>query len=153
MTPCPSSTTLRHAEDHGFAVQTLSREAMRDKTSSVVLLVDDDPFWIESTTLQLAELGIHNVLVARDGEAAVGLLQLRAGDVDLVVCDVFMPEADGFYVLDHLQDTGFTGSVLFISGADAEVFPVLTVMGNAKQVKIAGLLKKPVSLEQLSAAI
>ena len=140
-------------ESETWLTQTMSRKHWLDKSSFVVLIVDDDPFFVEAITLQFASLGIHNVLSARNGEEALDLLHLRSGDVDLIVCDVFMPETDGFYVLDHVKDTGFSGSLLFISGADAEVFPVLNLMGAANQVKIAGTLKKPVSMQQLSAAI
>ncbi len=65
-----------------------------------VLLVDDDPTLLEvlTTALNLEDL---DVVPASDGEAA---LRIAAdGGVDLVVCDVGMPDPDGLEVCRRLK--------------------------------------------------
>lgn len=65
-----------------------------------VLVVDDDEFVRVTLSLLLQTAG-HTVATAasgRDALAAVG-----ATRVDLVICDVFMPDMDGFETLRALK--------------------------------------------------
>lgn len=122
-------------------------------SSLVVLVVDDDPFWLGTLRHQLSVMGIQNVLFAQDGAAALDLLRLRSGDVDLVICDISMPEADGFEVLEDIALTGFEGKLLFVSGMDAAALQILKVVSDAKAVQVVDVLEKPVSLQQLSSVV
>jgi CheY-like chemotaxis protein len=119
----------------------------------VALIVDDDAFFRESMQLQLAALGIHNILLAEDGEAALDILRLRCGDVDLVVCDVSMPEADGFHVLSDIAHTGFDGKLLFVSGMDPAALQLLKLFARSNAVDMLDPLEKPISLRRLDRAI
>ena len=57
-----------------------------------VLVVDDDPGFLDSLTLLLETHGFR-VLTARDG--AHGLQMFRAHSPAVVVTDIMMPEEDG----------------------------------------------------------
>lgn len=84
-----------------------------------VLLVDDDPTLLEvlTTALNLEEL---DVVPASDGETA---LRIAAdGGVDLVVCDVGMPEPDGLEVCRRLKADLQTKDlpVILLTGRDTD---------------------------------
>jgi len=121
--------------------------------SLVVLIVDDDPFWQGTLRQQLDALGITNVLFAQDGADALDVLRLRSGDVDLVICDISMPHADGFQVLEDIAQTGFDGKLLFVSGMDVGARHMLKVVSEAHAVRVVDVLEKPVSLNQLTSAV
>ncbi len=121
--------------------------------SPVVLIVDDDLFFRESLRLQFESLGIHNILLACDGAEALDLLRLRSGAVDLVVCDVSMPEADGFHVLSDIAQTGFVGKLLFVSGMDPAALQLLKLFANSHDVDLVDALEKPISLQRLGMAV
>ena len=121
--------------------------------SLVVLIVDDDPFWQGTLRHQLDALGITNVLFAQDGADALDVLRLRSGDVDLVICDISMPHADGFHVLEDIAQTGFDGKLLFVSGMDVGARHMLKMVSEAHAVQVVDVLEKPVSLHQLTSAV
>ena len=123
------------------------------KSSFVALIVDDDTFFQESLRLQLESLGISNILLADDGASALTLLRQRRGAVDLVVCDLSMPQVDGFQVLDDIAHTGFEGQLLFVSGMDPAALQLLKLFAHTSKVNLLDALEKPVSLHSLDMAI
>jgi CheY-like chemotaxis protein len=72
-----------------------------------ILLVDDSRQDLELVQEACADSGLTAVFhVARDGaEALQGIarLALQGVDIDLIVLDLFLPQKDGFLVLEHLQ--------------------------------------------------
>ncbi|MBX3155018.1 MAG: response regulator [Deltaproteobacteria bacterium] len=60
-----------------------------------VLVIDDDPTALQVTTAQLTPEGYEIVC---EGGGAAGLLHLDGEPFDLVICDVMMPELDGYAV-------------------------------------------------------
>ena len=65
-----------------------------------ILLVDDDPDFLEATKTVL-ESRPYEVIVADGGEA--GLQKARAEAPDLVILDIIMPGVDGFTVCRQLK--------------------------------------------------
>ena len=71
---------------------------MADK--SKILVVDDDPDFVEATKLIL-EKGGYEVDVAYDGNE--GLEKVKSSRPDAIVLDVMMPEKDGYAVCKELK--------------------------------------------------
>jgi DNA-binding response OmpR family regulator len=69
-------------------------------TTPVILLIDDDPDFVEATCTVL-ESGPYQVLVAFNGED--GLKRARDTRPDLIILDVIMPGCDGFQILEMLR--------------------------------------------------
>lgn len=65
-----------------------------------ILLVDDDPDFVEATKIVL-ESAPYDVAVAYNGDEALD----RVGEVnpDLIILDIIMPEQDGFKVCEALK--------------------------------------------------
>jgi DNA-binding response OmpR family regulator len=66
-----------------------------DTAQTVVLVVEDDEVIRELLKVLLEQAG-HIVMTAADG--AVGIALIEAGDVDVVVLDLMLPEVDGLDV-------------------------------------------------------
>jgi twitching motility two-component system response regulator PilH len=67
---------------------------------ATILLIDDDPDFVEATCAVLTSVPYH-VVVASNGSEGLS----RAGEVhpDLIILDLIMPGEDGFQVLAKLQ--------------------------------------------------
>jgi two-component system alkaline phosphatase synthesis response regulator PhoP len=65
-----------------------------------ILLVDDDPDFVEATKIVL-ESAPYDVAVAYNGDEALE----KVGEVnpDLIILDIIMPEQDGFKVCEALK--------------------------------------------------
>lgn len=73
-----------------------------------VLLVEDDKLIRESLARTLADKGL-NVLQAANGKE--GLEKALAGDIDLILTDVIMPDVDGLTMLAKLREDSKTKKI------------------------------------------
>lgn len=76
-----------------------------------ILLIEDDRVMRENTA-EMLELADYNVVTAENGK--YGLELARSEKPDLIVCDVMMPELDGYGVLYLLSKDAHTASIPFI---------------------------------------
>ena len=81
-----------------------------------VLVIDDDPAALTMVERALAPAGFEVELAASGHE---GLERARHGGFDLVICDLVMPDLDGFEVVDHLH-----------AGTDTRDLPILILTGH-----------------------
>ena len=88
---------------------------------SCVLVIDDDDLVREFMQTVLALEG-HEVVLARDGRK--GMCQLASHRFDLVFCDVFMPDQDGFATLRELREMRPGLPVVMMTGG-----PMMTQTG------------------------
>lgn len=83
-----------------------------------ILVVDDEPGFLEIFTSLLEIDGYTNVVTARDGRKALDILE-RGDPIDLVLTDVNMPDLDGVSLLERIKSNEGWASipVIMISGA------------------------------------
>ncbi len=82
-----------------------------------ILVVEDEEAMVAGLEYALRREG-YDVLVARDGEAALQVLRERA--FDLVLLDVMMPKRSGFDVLAALRKEGRTVPVILLTAKGQE---------------------------------
>ncbi|MCE9599878.1 MAG: response regulator, partial [Spirochaetia bacterium] len=111
------------------------------KTIFSCLLIEDDPM-----TQQLVEDSLHrynfHVTIAKDGHA--GQTQLKNHTFDVVLCDIMLPYADGFQVLEKTRE--------FVTKTPVIMLTALSDRGNvvrAGQAGAAAYLAKPFTNTQL----
>ncbi len=73
-----------------------------EEDSQTILLVEDDDDTREMIGTMLRKVGWH-VIMAENGRVA--LEQLAEHSVHLILCDLMMPEMDGFELIDFLKQT------------------------------------------------
>ncbi|MBP6443454.1 MAG: EAL domain-containing protein [Gemmatimonadales bacterium] len=116
-----------------------------------VLLVDDDPVVIRHMSAMLSfGLAIPDVLTASDGRQAADLLAARDGAIDVVICDLEMPEMDGVELIRSLGRTGFQGGVILMSGAEAKVLSTVGTLAGIQGLHVLGQVQKPVGPAQMT---
>ena len=76
-----------------------------------ILLIEDNPEMRENTA-EMLELANYEVEVAENGK--VGVKKAQEDTPDLIICDIMMPELDGYGVLYLLAKNPKTSSVPFI---------------------------------------
>lgn len=76
-----------------------------------ILLIEDNPDMRENTT-EILELAHYNVVTAENGKKGIKLAQEQ--QPDLIICDIMMPELDGYGVLHLLSKESETASIPFI---------------------------------------
>lgn len=114
------------------------------------LVVDDDMVVLHQVKAMLHTLGVGEVLTAINGVEATQLLATRGGEIELLVCDLSMPEMDGVELIRGFGKTGFKGSLILISGADEKIINTVNKLAVLQGVRVLGQIQKPVSAEQLT---
>jgi CheY-like chemotaxis protein len=117
------------------------------------VLVDDDPLMREMLADLLRDSGVTRVSAAADGNAALALLQQPGVAADLVVCDLHMPQCDGFEFMEKLAARQFAGKVLLVSGMNARTMHSAELMARFHRLNIVGSLTKPPARADIAAAI
>ena len=68
---------------------------------STILLVDDDPKFLDQAEQMLTSAGYH-VLRATDGNAAIARLEQQRDQIDLTIVDLALPGLNGFELIGAL---------------------------------------------------
>ena len=76
-----------------------------------ILLIEDNDE-IRDNTVEILELTMYNVISAPDGKA--GVEKAIEHKPDLIICDIMMPELDGYGVLHMLGKNSNTANIPFI---------------------------------------
>ncbi|MCG8571467.1 MAG: response regulator, partial [Spirochaetes bacterium] len=86
---------------------------MRKKAKKpLLLLVDDSPGFIRLACRRLGE--ICQIITAESGKDAVMLLNQTHLLPDLIICDLDMPEMNGYQLLEYLKKTRLYKNIPFI---------------------------------------
>jgi CRP/FNR family cyclic AMP-dependent transcriptional regulator len=76
----------------------------------ILLVEDDDP--LRENTTELLELNKYKVYTARDGRE--GVKQVLSNQPDVILCDIMMPEMDGFSFLKFIRSNPLLSHTYFI---------------------------------------
>jgi len=76
-----------------------------------ILLIEDDTV-VRENTAELLELANYNVITAANGK--IGVLEAKKHKPSIIVCDIMMPELDGYGVLQILSKEKTTKHIPFI---------------------------------------
>jgi EAL domain-containing protein (putative c-di-GMP-specific phosphodiesterase class I)/CheY-like chemotaxis protein len=114
-----------------------------------ILLIDDEPFVLNLLARQLANLGCKEVIACERAPDALTQLGHDAEAVDLIFCDLQMPEMDGVEFIHQLVHVGYAGALVLVTGEDERILLTAEKLAQAHKLNVAGALSKPVSPVQL----
>ncbi|MEN6318215.1 MAG: PAS domain S-box protein [Syntrophaceae bacterium] len=114
------------------------------KGKETILVVDDEEQIIEVTADILNSLD-YTVIVARNGDEAIGIYKKEKGEIDLVILDMIMPGMSGRETFNHLKELNPDIRVILSSGYSIDGMAREIIEGGCK-----GFIQKPATVTELS---
>jgi len=117
-----------------------------------ILVIDDEAFVLNLSVRLLKKMGYERIQTASDGIYGLGLLDDPSDPVDLVICDLNMPEMDGIEFMRQVNQLGWQGSLVLLSGENRRMLDTAMDLAKAYNLNILGSLQKPLdpaALEQM----
>jgi CheY-like chemotaxis protein len=114
------------------------------KTGKRLLIVDDDADMRLSLKLAL-EMAGYSIDLAADGREALAIQKQRPADV--LITDIFMPESDGFEVIDAVR-RGFPHTRIVVVSGGARLAKREYLL-DAALMDVDAVLQKPFDVETL----
>ena len=123
-----------------------------DITESLVniLLVDDDYIMHRVITTILNDLGILRVHSAMSGQQALEILEQQQNTIDIIICDLNMPQMDGIEFTRYLSERNYSGSLVLLSGEDIRILKTVEKLAIERELQVIGILEKPATQAQIS---
>lgn len=118
-----------------------------------VMVVEDHEFQRRLAVKLLQDLGVREPLEGANGRDALNQLLMRDEPVDLVLCDLDMPEMDGVEFITHVALNKLARALVVVSGMDLAVLHTVETMARAYGMQVLGVIQKPLNHEQLSARL
>jgi CheY-like chemotaxis protein len=116
------------------------------------LIIDDDQASLSRAQSTLASLGIQDIYLAHDGnDAAKKLANLPP--LDLILCDIIMPERDGIEFISDLVAMGFQGGLVLMSANGSQFMDLTKLLAKRKNLQIWATLNKPLIASEVAAAL
>ena len=138
----PYQSLRKFMSTHGIPLERLEDGEMR------ILVVDDDPFYLDTIPALLAKTGDYTILVASTGYDAGAMVVEH--NPHLIILDIQLSDMDGRMVCERIKSRPETQAsrVLAISGfiEDDEV-------DSLKQHGFDDYLKKPFTAEELQKSV
>ena len=94
-----------------------------------ILIVDDDPELRGALTEQLSLYEEYEAVAAENGSK--GVQAAKAGQIDLVIMDVGLPDIDGREAVRILRRNGFKAPIIMLTGHDTDSDTILGLESGA----------------------
>jgi len=121
-----------------------SLEGSKSELPKRILVIDDEVIIREALGEMLQKLGFEVATAAGGRE---GVSWLERGEFGLVICDIYMPDLDGFGVFEVAQRKWPELPFVFVTGYAVPIEREKVIS------KAAGILEKPVKMEHISAIV
>ncbi len=114
------------------------------------LIVDDEHLMLELLSHQLNTIGDFEITTSTRAQDAIRMVETGGIPVELILCDLQMPEMDGVEFIRHLLRVNYAGALILVSGEDARILQTAETVARASNLDVRGSLQKPVSISALS---
>ncbi len=119
-------------------------ESLAQGQGQTILVVEDDTA-ARRAIVDVLEMMNYRVIEAANGQEALTIFDQRAGEIELVLSDVVMPEMGGQALFHALKQRQPTVKVILVTG-----HPLQKELASLQAQGLTGWLIKPPSVEQLS---
>lgn len=114
------------------------------------LVVEDHPLQRKMLGIALRAIGAQHIYEAAEGREALQLLHGADPRVDIVVCDLDMPNMDGMAFIRHLGDVDEHPALIVTSALDPGLLSSVETMARAYGIRLLGTIEKPATPEKLA---
>lgn len=115
-----------------------------------ILVIEDHNFQRKAVVHMLHSLLVEEVWQANNGKQALEMIRAeQTRPLDIVLCDLDMPEMDGMEFLRHLAQEQPGISTIILSGMEGALITSVEKMAHSYGLHLLGAVEKPLSLEQL----
>ena len=118
-----------------------------------VLIVDDDECVLDVVSAVLRQMGLLDLHVATDGEAAIKFVRSSDTPVRLLICDMGMVGMDGVECMRYLSEERYAGGLIILSGADRRVLAAIHDLVKEYGLNVLDVIRKPADRAALYRAI
>lgn len=118
-----------------------------------VMIVDNDDLQLELVSAQLENLGVVNIVTADGGRSALTKFGAGQTKLDLLICDIQMPDMDGFDFIKAINERNFKGGIVLMSGQPPHVLRAAALVAQLSSTTFLGTISKPVTKSALEAVI
>ena len=118
-----------------------------------IMVVEDHDFQRRTTLRLLKDLGAESVLEAANGREALGILTHRGEPLDIILCDLDMPEMDGVEFIRHVAEEQLAQAVIVVSAMEISILNTVETMARAYGLQVLGVIPKPLNLQELTNCI
>jgi CheY-like chemotaxis protein len=118
-----------------------------------VMVIDNDDLQLELVSAQLENLGIEKIEMIDGGRRALAKFDTSQTKPDLLICDIQMPDIDGFEFMKAINERDFKGGLILMSGQGAHVLHTASLVAQLSKLNFLGTVAKPVTRVALEMAI
>lgn len=108
-----------------------------------VLIVDDSAVQREYLQQLCRDAGMTQFFVAENGEVALPILAQQP--IDLLICDLEMPDLDGIELLHQIAQMHSAVRVIIVSGRELNLISSVELMAKSDGLNVVGSMQKPVN--------
>jgi EAL domain-containing protein (putative c-di-GMP-specific phosphodiesterase class I) len=113
-----------------------------------IMVLEDHDFQRKILIRALNKLCFDEVHQGCNGVEGLSILN-KHQKIDLIICDLDMPEMDGIEFMRHLSDLGHQASVIISSAKEHSLINSVEKMAKAYGVKLLGIIEKPLKIEEI----
>jgi EAL domain-containing protein (putative c-di-GMP-specific phosphodiesterase class I)/FixJ family two-component response regulator len=114
-----------------------------------IMLVDDDPGILALSSRVLEKIGYRKPVTFSSGQLALEHLETNQVTIDIIMCDLNMPEMNGVEFLRHISDIDYNGGIILASGEDERILETAKDLAKARKLNVLGYISKPLKKEAL----
>ena len=114
-----------------------------------LLVAEDHDLQRRAMVLLLNKMGVHHVREASDGRTALAAFEDEDETLDLVICDLDMPEMDGMELIRRIGASGRSPSMIVASALAPDLLHSVEQMTRAQGIRLLGSIEKPATPEKL----
>lgn len=113
-----------------------------------VLVADDQVTVRKVIRTCLERLGVGTIIEASDGAQAFNAFD-QYPKVNLIFCDLHMPEADGLVLLEQLAAVDSDVPLVLMSGEDEAILVAAEALAGRYQLNVVGKSSKPLKIKEI----
>jgi len=118
------------------------------------LVIEDDDFQRDVIKDLLGRTGARTIKEARTGTEALSILKdIESSSIDIILCDLNMPEMDGMEFLRHVGNSYSSIATIIMSALDGALIESVRKMATAYGIYLLGAIEKPLTHDHLESLV